>query len=92
MENINITPNPDGFTIELSGLGDEQTFSLEAFSECASGSCACSSQEYDKVESMQVHDLGNVIEVNVLTKEGASIDPSCVTECLTSIQDQAPPC
>lgn len=89
MESINITSKPEGVTIELSGMGEEKSVFLDAFSGCESGECACASDEYAKVESMQVHDLGNAITVNVLTKEGESIDPSCITDCLTSIQEQA---
>lgn len=89
MESINITSKPEGVTIELSGMGEEKSVFLDAFSDCASGACACASDEYEKVESMQVHDLGNAITVNVVTKEGESIDPSCITDCLSGIEDQA---
>jgi hypothetical protein len=89
MENISITPKSDGVTIELKGMGPEKNLFLDTFAECESGACACDSDEYLKVESMQVQDLGDGITIDVRTKAGQEIDTACITDCLTSIEEQA---
>lgn len=86
MTAINITPAPTGMRIELTDLGASKVELLEAFNSCAAGQCACASDEYEKVAAMSVTADGDAITVEVTTKPGETIDPSCVTECL----DQAP--
>lgn len=82
MDNLKITPAPDGVKIQLIGVGPEKAALLKTFNDCAAGSCGCSSDEYEKVASMAVESDDEGITVNVRTKDGETIDPSCITECL----------
>lgn len=89
MTNISITPSADGVKIQLIGVGADRTSLLETFNGCADGSCACSTDEYEKVESMQVQGDGDAITIDVRTKQGETIDPSCISECMDYAQETA---
>ena len=89
MTNISITPGTGGVEIQLIGVGADKAALLETFSACADGSCACSTDEYEKVESMAVRSDGDAITIEVRTKAGETIDPSCISDCMDVAQDKA---
>ena len=55
---------------------------LETIQGCADGQCACSTDEYQKVESMQILPGPDSIQLNIVVKEGEVIDPNCISDCL----------
>ena len=85
MTTYDITPASSGVTIEILGLGAERSTLLDTFAGCADGSCECSTDEFQKVESVNVrsHEAGITIEVR--TKPGEAIDPSCISDCMTEV-------
>lgn len=91
MTKIDITPASDGVKIQLSGLGAAKAAYLDTFNSCAEGHCACSSDEYQKVESMQVTSEGDAITVEVHAKAGQTIDPACISDCLDTAQANTEP-
>ena len=84
MTKVNITPASSGVQIQLIGVGADRAALLETFNACADGTCECSTEEYAKVESMQVNADGDAITIEVRTKPGETIDPTCITDCLDS--------
>lgn len=89
MTDISITPSTDGVKIRLIGVGADKASLLETFGGCADGSCACSTDEYQKVASMQVQSDGDAIIIDVHTKQGETIDPTCISECMDYAQETA---
>lgn len=89
MTKIDITPAPDGVRIQLIGVGADKATLLETFQGCADGSCECSTDEYEKIESMQVQEQDDAITIEVHTKPGETIDPTCIDDCMTYAQEQA---
>lgn len=89
MTRVNITEASDGVKIQLIGVGADKAIMLETFAGCADGSCECSTDEYEKVESMQVNDSGDDITIEVRTKPGETIDTECINDCMTYVQDKA---
>ncbi len=57
---------------------------LQTIQSCAEGDCTCSTDEYKKVESMQIVPGANSIQLKIEVKSGEIIDPNCISECLTS--------
>ena len=55
---------------------------LETIEGCASGQCACSTDEYQKVESMDIITGPNSIQLDIEVKLGEVIDPNCISDCL----------
>lgn len=82
MTKIKVTPTKVGSRIEITQLGSSKSAVASQLNDCATGSCTCSTEEFQKVDSIEVHDTGDGLEVDVRTKTGESIDPSCVQECL----------
>ena len=65
----------------IEDLADKNAI-LETIQDCADGNCACSTDEYQKVESMQILPGANSIQLNIEVKAGEIIDPNCISECL----------
>ncbi len=68
--------------VNLEDVTDKKAI-LETIQGCADGSCACSTDEYQKVESMEILPGANSIQLNIEVKAGEIIDPNCISECLT---------
>ena len=54
MREMKINQVTGGVRVELVGVGHEKDVLLETLGSCADGSCACSSTEYEKVQSLQI--------------------------------------
>ena len=85
MTKYEVAPGAQGLQIKLLEVGSNKDQLLESFGACATGDCACSTDEYEKVESMDIVEGDGSITINVKSKIGETIDPSCVTDCLTEI-------
>lgn len=84
MATYNVTPAESGFLLEITTVGNEQQIA-DSIGGCASGECACSSDEFTKVESMDITSIDGKVLVDVITLEGQQIDPSCVSDCMTDL-------
>ena len=60
----------------------EKSAILNTIQGCADGQCACSTDEYQKVESMDIITGPNSIQLNIEVKPGEVIDPNCISDCL----------
>ena len=72
--------------VNLENVADKAAV-LETIQECADGSCACSTDEYQKVETMQIVPGPNSIQLNIEVKSGEVIDPNCISECLAPVAE-----
>jgi hypothetical protein len=68
--------------VNLENVSDKNAV-LETIQGCADGNCACSTDEYQKVETMQILPGPDSIQLNIEVKAGEVIDPNCISECLT---------
>ncbi len=73
--------------VNLENVADKDAV-LETIQGCADGNCACSTGEYQKVETMQIVPGPNSIQLNIEVKAGEVIDPNCISECLAPVADQ----
>lgn len=88
MSKIETTKTSDGVRVFLTDLGESKIKLIEAFSSCADGSCACSEEEYKKVESMSVVDGEDSLTLELRAKPNEVFDINCVTECVTSTTEK----
>lgn len=72
--------------VNLDNVEDKNAV-LETIQGCADGSCACSTDEYQKVASMQILPGPNSIQLNIEVKPGEVIDPNCISECLAPVAE-----
>ena len=69
-------------TVNIEDVKDKAAI-IETIEGCADGSCACSTDEYQKVQSINIVPGVNSIQLNIEVKPGEVIDPNCISECLT---------
>ncbi len=79
---IKSTQSGSSLIVNIENVAEKDAI-LETIEGCADGSCACSTDEYQKVESMQILPGVNSIQLNIEVKAGEVIDPACISECLT---------
>ncbi len=78
--------------VNLDNIADKEAV-LDTIQGCANGSCACSTDEYQKVETMQILPGVNSIQLNIEVKAGEIIDPNCISECLSpnlDVKEESP--
>ena len=80
---MEITSEQSGtsLTVKIENVLDKDGI-LETIQGCADGSCACSTDEYQKVETIQILPGPDSIQLNIKVKPGEVIDPNCISECL----------
>lgn len=67
--------------VNIDEIADKQAI-LDTIQGCADGSCACSTDEYQKVASIEILPGAKSIQLNIEVKAGEVIDPNCISECL----------
>ncbi len=82
MTTYEISPNSAGLAIELADVGKQEEQLLAAFAQCQQGQCSCPTDEYQKVESMDLTSGEGDILIQLRPKEGTSFDISQLTACL----------
>ena len=83
-----ITENTDGLKIEVSDVQGKEDQLLEAFQECAEGRCSCPTQEYTKLEDLQVEQDDQKITLNLIVKDGQQFDQSEIERCLDYTEER----
>ena len=71
-----ITSNKNGIDINITELEGKKEELLEAFQECSEGRCSCPTQEYQKVETMNVIDTEGTIQISIKSKTDEEIADS----------------
>ena len=69
-----IVSQADGVQINVREIGSHAEELMEAFQECKEGRCSCPTNEYEKVESIEVEQSGEGISLTVKSKAGTQID------------------
>jgi len=77
---IKSTQSGSSLVINIENVSDQSAI-LATIQGCADGLCACSTDENQKVESMQILPGANSIRLNIEVKAGEIIDPNCSSEC-----------
>ena len=68
-------------TVTLEDISDKNAI-IETIGSCADGHCACSTDEYQKVQTLEILPGPDSIQLNIEVKPGEVIDPACISECL----------
>ena len=82
MTRYEITPADAGLAIQISGVGDRRDVLLAAFGECQKGQCSCPTDEYQKVEAMDIAQSEDAIEIRLRAKPGTEFDSREIAACL----------
>lgn len=55
---------------------------LQAFQECQEGACSCPTNEYKKLEVMEIQEENGSLTLNLTPKSGLELDKSELAACL----------
>ena len=77
-----IKTTENGIEIDVTDLEGKKAELLEAFQECSEGRCTCPTQEYKKVEALEVTDAENAIQLSIKAKPDQEIDTTEIEKCL----------
>ena len=78
-----IKKDSNNVKIEFTDFGDKGNDLLKAFQDCQSGNCSCPTNEYDKLETLEVEKNNGVISLSLKPKEGQDFEKSEIEKCLT---------
>lgn len=82
MTTYEISPTSSGVAIEIAGVAERGEQLLAAFIECQQGQCSCPTDEYQKVESMDVVPGAGEISIQLRAKADTDFDISQIRKCL----------
>lgn len=77
-----ITKNEIGIDIDITEVEGKKEKLIEAFQECSEGRCTCPTQEYEKVEKLDIIDTEKSIQLSIKTKKDETIDTKEIEKCL----------
>ena len=77
-----IEEKQNGIDIEVAETKGKQNQLLEAFQECQEGRCTCPTQEYTKLESLEIEKDEDTIHLHFKSKSGKKFDKSEISKCL----------
>lgn len=77
-----ITTNKNGIDINITELEGKKDELLEAFQECSEGRCTCPTQEYEKMETLNIVDTEKNIQLSIKSKDNEVIDAKEIEKCL----------
>jgi len=77
-----IKPNAHGLTVEVSEIEGKEEHLLTEFQACQEGLCSCPSDEYDKLESLEVDHSAGKIHLRLSAKSGHTLDKAEIEKCL----------
>jgi hypothetical protein len=73
---------PEGVSVVITEVAGRQAELLEAFQGCQSGTCTCPTDEYGKVNGMEIGATDDEIALRLRAKPGAKLDAHEIATCL----------
>jgi hypothetical protein len=77
-----VESNKNEVNIEVSGTKGKQKKLLDAFQECREGHCSCPTQEYSKLDTLEIEHDEDSISLKLKSKPNERLDESEIKKCL----------
>lgn len=77
-----IDQHAKGIDISVTEAKDDKQKLLEAFRECQEGRCSCPTEEYKKLDGLEIAQEGEAIQLRLKSKAGEVIDTAEIEKCL----------
>jgi hypothetical protein len=77
-----IDENKNGLDIKVDVAKDKKEKLLQAFQECQEGRCSCPTEEYKKLDSLEIDNNDEGIQLHLKSKQGMKIDKEEINRCL----------
>ena len=72
----------ENLTIKISDIKDKQNELLSSFESCQQGKCDCPTNEYKKLDSMDINSNDNDLVINLKSKKGQVFSKSEIEKCI----------
>jgi hypothetical protein len=83
-----IKTKQDGLVIKISDVDSKQDELLKNFQACQEGSCDCPSDEYVKLESLDIKSDKDEMVLNLKAKKDQKFDKDEVEKCVDYVVDK----
>jgi len=77
-----IDEKENSLAISIDGVKGKKEKLLQAFQECQEGRCSCPTEEYKKLESLEIDHGDETIELRLNPKQGETISKAEISKCL----------
>ena len=77
-----INETESGLDISIDVKEGKKKKLLEAFQECQEGRCSCPTEEYKKLQSLEIKHNDENIELHLKSKDGLKLDKAEINKCL----------
>lgn len=77
-----LTKQPTGLDIQITETQGQEQELLAAFQLCQEGRCSCPTDEYQKLERLEVQTEGGQIRLRLTPKPEATLDHRAIERCL----------
>ncbi len=77
-----IDEKENGIGISVTDVKGRKDELLEAFRECQEGRCSCPTDEYKKLDSLEIEQNEEGIRLHLKSRRGEKIDKSEIEKCL----------
>jgi hypothetical protein len=74
--------------IRIEDVGSKQDQLINALQECAEGRCTCPTNQYEKLDAIEVVPGDAAVDVTLTPKAGESIDRLAIDRCLEYTADK----
>ena len=83
-----IKTKQDGLVIKISDVESKHDELLKNFQACQEGTCDCPSDEYVKLESLDINSSENEMILNLKAKKDQKFDKDEVEKCVDYVVDK----
>lgn len=77
-----IDEHENGIDISIHDTKYNKEKLLEAFQECQEGRCSCPTEEYKKLDSLEIVNTEENISLHLKSKDGSIIDKEEINKCM----------
>ena len=77
-----IKKNEKGVETDITNVEGKKEELMEAFHECSEGRCTCPTEEYEKMETLDISGTEDAIQLSIKAKDGNEIDTQEIEKCL----------
>ena len=77
-----IEENENNLDISVDDVKDKKEKLLQAFQECQQGRCSCPTEEYKKLESLDIKQSEQGMQLHLKAKDGTILDKAEINRCL----------
>ena len=86
-----IKPESGMLTVEVSDIEGKEEELLADFQACREGRCACPTDEYQKLESLNIDESAGKVSLRLKGKSGRIFDEAEIEKCLDHTKKKLDP-